>query len=229
LEDAVTKIFSRLPKKGDNIFLKVKEAQDGIRLKVFYKDTEQTHMALGFRGFKRDHPLRHALELLHIILGANMSSRLFNELREKRGLAYEIGTMVKRFYDTGVFLVHVGIDNRKVYNAIPLILKELNKTKDNLVTNDEFKRAKEFYIGQLKLGLEDTMEHMLWIGETTATLDRTYSLNEIITEVNSVKRDDIRQVARYLFKESNLNLSLIGPLKGAEAKIRKQLVLLMAQ
>ncbi len=225
LKDAVAKIFSRLPRKGDNVFLKVKEAQADARLKIFYKDTEQTHMALGFRSFKRDHPLRHALGLLHIILGANMSSRLFNEVREKRGLAYEIGTMVKRFYDTGAFLVHAGIDNRKVYNAIPLILKELNKTKDNLVTNDEFKRAKEFYIGQLKLGLEDTMEHMLWIGETTATLDKTYSLNEIITEVNSVKRDDIRQVARDLFKESNLNLSLIGPLKGIEGKIRKQLVL----
>ncbi len=225
LEDAVAKIFSRLPRKGDNIFLKVKEAQADARLKIFYKDTEQTHMALGFRSFKRDHPLRHALGLLHIILGANMSSRLFNEVREKRGLAYEIGTMVKRLYDTGAFLVHAGIDNRKVHNAIPLILKELNKTKDNLVTNDEFKRAKEFYIGQLKLGLEDTMEHMLWIGETTVTLDKAYSLNEIITEVNQVKRDDIRQVARDLFKESNLNLSLIGPLKGIEGKIRKQLVL----
>ena len=225
LKERVAKIFSRLPKKRENIFLKVKERQDEIGLKVFYKETEQTHMALGFRSFKRGHPLRHALGLLHIILGANMSSRLFDEVREKRGLAYEIGTAVKRFYDTGAFLVHAGIDNSKVYSAIPLILKELSKTKDGLVTNDEFKRAKEFYTGQLKLGLEDTMEHMLWIGETTATLDRTYSLGEIIAEVNSVSRADIREVARKLFRNDNLHLSLIGPLKGAEDKIRKQLIL----
>jgi len=225
LKEGVAKIFSHLPKKHENVFLKVKESQEQVGLKVFYKETEQTHMALGFKSFKRGHPLRHALGLLHIILGANMSSRLFDEVREKRGLAYEIGTTVKRFYDTGAFLVHAGIDNQKVYNAIPLILKELSKTREDLVTNDEFKRAKEFYIGQLKLGLEDTMEHMLWIGETTTTLDRTYSLDEIIAEVGKVTRADIREVARVIFKNNNLNLSLIGPLKGAEDKIRKQLVL----
>ncbi len=225
LKDGVAKIFSRLPMKRENIFLNAEERQDEVGLKVFYKETEQTHMALGFRSFKRGHPLRHALGLLHIILGANMSSRLFDEVREKRGLAYEIGTAVKRFYDTGAFLVHAGIDNQKVYNAIPLILRELSKTRDDLVTNDEFRRAKEFYLGQLKLGLEDTMEHMLWIGETTTTLDRTYSLDEIIAEVDSVTRADIREVAREVFKNNNLNLSLIGPLKGSEDKIRKQLVL----
>ena len=225
LKDGVTKIFSRLPQKRENIFQKAEEGEEKIGLKVFYKETEQTHMALGFRSFKRGHSLRHALGLLHIILGANMSSRLFDEVREKRGLAYEIGTMVKRFYDTGAFLVHAGIDNSKVYNAIPLILKELSKVRNDLVTIDEFKRAKEFYLGQLKLGLEDTMEHMLWIGETTATLDKTYSLDEIIAEVNQITRDDIREVARIVFRNDNLNLSLIGPLKGAEDKIRKQLIL----
>jgi len=225
LKKEVTKIFSALPKKAENIFLKAQEKQEGIRIKVFHKDTEQTHMALGFRGLKRDHPLRHALGLLHVILGANMSSRLFNELREKRGLTYEIGTMVKRFYDTGAFLVHAGIDNRKVPAAIALILKELAKTKSALVSEGEFNRAKEFYIGQLKLGLEDTMEHMLWIGETTATLEKAYSSAEIIAEVNQVKRNDILEVARHLFKESNLNLSLIGPLKRIEGAIRKQLIL----
>lgn len=225
LKDGVARIFSRLPKARENVFLGVEEKHDKIGLKVFYKETEQTHMALGFKSFKRGHPLRHALGLLHVILGANMSSRLFNEVREKRGLAYEIGTAVKRFHDTGAFLIHAGIDNQKVSGAISLILKELSKTREEFVTNDEFKRAKEFYIGQLKLGLEDTMEHMLWIGETTATLNKTYSLNEIIAEVAKITKADIREVAREVFRNDNLNLSLIGPLKGFEDKIRKQLVL----
>ncbi|MDD4981317.1 MAG: pitrilysin family protein [Candidatus Omnitrophica bacterium] len=223
LNKGVSKIFSALPKAGENMFIKARDGQSKARVKVFHKETEQTHMALGFKGFRRGHPLRHAVGLLHVILGANMSSRLFNEVREKRGLAYEIGTAVKRFYDTGAFLVHAGIDNRKVPDAISLILKELVKAKESLVKEGEFNRAKEFYIGQLKLGLEDTMEHMLWIGETTATLDKIYSLEEIINEVNRINKEDILKCARFLFKEDNLNLSLIGPLKGAEYKISERL------
>ncbi|MFA5311102.1 MAG: pitrilysin family protein [Candidatus Omnitrophota bacterium] len=223
LNKGVNKIFSALPRAGENMFIKARDRQGKARVRFFHKETEQTHMALGFKGFRRGHPLRHAVGLLHVILGANMSSRLFNEVREKRGLAYEIGTVVKRFYDTGAFLVHAGIDNRKVPDAISLILKELVKAGESLVKDGEFNRAKEFYIGQLRLGLEDTMEHMLWIGETTATLEKIYSLEEIINEVNRISKEDIFKCARFLFKEDNLSLSLIGPLKGAEDKIYKRL------
>jgi len=215
--------FSKLKGKNIIVFFKVKEVQADPQLKVFDKDTEQTHLALGFHSFRRDHPLRHALGLLHIILGANMSSRLFNELREKRGLAYEIGTHVKRFHDTGVFLVHAGIDNRRVPETVKLILKELKKCTDTLVSEGEFRRSKEFYLGQLMLALEDTLDHMLWIGEYTATLDKTYSLKEIVSEVNKVKRPDLREVAKGIFKNSNLNLALIGPVRDKEKEIFEHL------
>jgi len=214
----VERIFIGMKSKNISAFSKSKEEQARPQLKIFAKDTEQTHLALGFNSFRRGHPLRYALSLLHIILGANMSSRLFNELREKRGLAYEIGTQVKRFHDTGAFVVHAGIDNRKLNDAVSLILKELEKIKDRLVSSDEFRRAKDFYLGQLMLALEDTMDHMLWIGESTATLDETYSLEDIIKEVNKIKREDIRHVARDIFKEEKLNLALIGPLKESKNK-----------
>lgn len=219
----VEKIFSRHKAKEINTFSKVSEEQSMPQLKLFDKDTEQTHMALGFRSFARAHPLKHAVGLLHVIMGANMSSRLFNELRENKGLAYEIGTQVKRFYDTGAFVVHAGIDNKKVVEAVELILKELKKAKDKLVSKDEFKRAKEFYLGQLVLALEDTLDHMLWIGEATATLDKTFTLEDIIKEVRRLKREDIRSVACNIFKEKNLNLALIGPLKENQEKINKTL------
>ncbi len=215
----VKDIFCHLKDTKQNAFAKVKEDQARPKLNILDKDTEQTHLALGFHGLKRDHPLRHAFGLLHIILGANMSSRLFNEVREKRGLAYEIGTHIKRFQDTGAFIVHAGIDNRKVDEAIKLILEELVKIKDNLVTEDEFKRAKEFYSGQLTLALEDTLDHMLWIGEATSCLDRTYTLNEIVKELTLVKRQDLRTVARHVLKEKSLNLALIGPLEDKKDKI----------
>ena len=119
--------------------------------------------------------------------------------------------------------MHAGIDNKKVPEAIKLILGELRKSGDALISNGEFKRAKEFYTGQLKLALEDTLDHMLWIGETTLMSDKTFSLDKIITEVNRVEKSAIRAVARKIFRDANINLSLIGPLKGAEDKIRKEL------
>jgi predicted Zn-dependent peptidase len=219
----VEKKFRGLKYRNMNTFSQAKEEQEKPQLELLPKDTEQTHLALGFHSFKREHPLKHALGLLHVILGANMSSRLFNEIREKRGLAYEIGTQVKRFQDTGAFIVHAGIDNRKVSEAIKLILEELKKIKDKLVSIDEFKRAKEFYLGQLLLALEDTLDHMLWIGESTVALDKIYTLDEIIKEVNRLKREDIRNVAKYIFKEKSLNLALIGPIRDREQEIHGQL------
>lgn len=219
LKSKLETIFLPRKKITAENFITAEVRQSSPQLKILNKDTEQTHLALGFHSFKREHPLKHAVALLHIILGANMSSRLFDEVREKRGLAYEIATHLKRFQDTGAFVVHAGIDNRKVSEAIELILKELQKIKDVLVSDDEFKRAKEFYLGQLMLALEDTLDHMLWIGETTASLDKTYSLKEVVKEVNQVKCQDIRQAARQIFQKQNLNLSLIGPLKDNQDKI----------
>ncbi len=202
-----------------NAYVLAKESQKQPRLKIFAKNTEQTHMALGFCSLKRDHHLKHAQALLHIILGANMSSRLFNEVREKRGLAYEIGTGLKRYHDTGAFLVHAGIDNHKVENCLGLIFQELGKTRKTLVRGDEFRRAKEFYLGQLSLALEDTMEYMLWMGESIACLNKVYTFADVVKEVNKVSLEDLRIVAQQVFKNEGINLALIGPLEKSEKKI----------
>ena len=119
---------------------------------------------MAYPGYKRDHPDRHAIGLLHIVLGANMSSRLFNEVREKKGLAYEIGTQARYFYDTGAFFIHAGVDNRKIASAVSTIIKEMEKIAKFKVSKDEFTRAKEYYTGQLLMSLEDTLDHMLWVG-----------------------------------------------------------------
>ncbi len=202
-----------------------REIQDKPNLFIYDKGTEQTHLALGFHSFQRDHPLKHAVSLLHIILGGNMSSRLFEQIREKRGLAYEIGVNVKRFSDTGAFIVHAGIDNSKVVEAVKLIMTELAKPKQGLVSPGEFKRAKEFYLGQLMLALDDVMDVMLWTGETAVMLDRIITLQEIIREVGRVTRDDIRKVARMILLKERLNVAIIGPLEKSHAQIYRQLSL----
>lgn len=219
----VRKRFDNLVHKEIEAFLPASQAQGRPQLKIFHKDTEQAHLAMGFPGFHRNHPLRYALGILHTILGANMSSRLFNELREKRGLAYEIGTQLKYFHDTGAFIVHAGMDNNKVEEALDLILRELEKTKKSAVSAGELKRAKEFYLGQLLLALEDTLDHMLWIGEATAALDKTYNLKEVMKEVNKISLEDIREVAGSVFKEERLSLAVIGPLQDKEKAIFSRL------
>jgi predicted Zn-dependent peptidase len=213
--------FLSLQDRRLNSFIKAGERQARPQLKILAKDTEQSHLALGFHGLKRDHPRRYALALLNIILGGNMSSRLFNEVREKRGLAYEIGSQVKRFADTGAILVHAGMDNQKVGAAIRLILKELYETKSRLVTSGELARAKEFYLGQLELMLEDTLDQMLWIGESTAAMDKVYSLEEIIKGIRKVTRQDLKKVAGDILLKEKLNVALIGPLQEQEETLRE--------
>ncbi|MFH1888644.1 MAG: pitrilysin family protein [Candidatus Omnitrophota bacterium] len=225
LVNRIKDILSSFQRKSANVFVRAKEAQPRPQLKLLHKDTEQTHLALGFHSFKRSDPLRYAQALLHVMLGANMSSRLFNEVREKRGLAYEIGTHVKHFKDTGAFIVHAGIDNRKVEDSLRLILKELGKIRRDLVSIDEFRRAKEFYLGQLALSLEETLDHMLWLGESTAMLDEAHSLKDTINTINKIKREDIRRVAERIFKEENINLAVIGPLKSNEQSLYAELKL----
>jgi len=224
LNKEIRAIFSQKACAQKNTFLPVESIpQSKNKLKIFDKDTEQTHMAMGFSSLKRDHYLKHAQTLLHIILGANMSSRLFNEVREKRALAYEIATAVKKFFDTGAFLVHAGIDNRKAEDCLELVLKELAKVKKNGVTKDEFRRAKEFYLGQLSLSLEDTMEHMLMLGESMSSTGKLHSLADIIKEVNRVTLADLKDVARIIFRDGAINLALIGPLKTREKGILRRL------
>ena len=186
--------------------------QETARVKFFTKDTEQSHLAMAYLGYKRNHPDRHAMGLLHIVLGANMSSRLFNEVREKKGLAYEIGTQARYFYDTGAFFVHAGVDNRKIANAVSTILKEMEKITKFKVRKDEFTRAKEYYTGQLLMSLEDTLDHMLWVGEQEIALRRIKSQQDILAEVRKVAIEDLKRVAKDIFRNNNLSLAVIGPL-----------------
>jgi len=198
---------------GENEFIPAAKHSPGPKIKILKKPTAQTHMALGFYGINRDHPDKHIYSLLHIILGANMSSRLFSQVREKRGLAYEIRTQIKGLSDTGVFLVHAGVDNAKLYQAVEIIIKELAKIKSKAVLSSELRRGKEFYIGQLRLALEDTLDHMFWIGEPTLHLNKTYDFPEILKEIRAISPEDLRRVAKGVFKSETARLAIIGPSK----------------
>jgi predicted Zn-dependent peptidase len=107
--------------------------------------------------------------------------------------------------------------------TLKLIFGQLRRAKTETVSRSEFLRAKEFLLGQLMLALEDTMDQMLWIGESTTSLDKIYSLSQVIREVNKVEIADLKQAAKLIFKKQNLNLALIGPFKSGEEHIHKEL------
>ncbi|MBL8012472.1 MAG: insulinase family protein [Candidatus Omnitrophica bacterium] len=186
------------------------------------KEIEQMHVALGSLGLKTNHQDLYCLGLLNVILGGNMSSRLFNEVREKRGLAYAISSGVKAMDDTGLALIRAGVDNTKIVGAVELVLKELSKIRQNGVTADELKRAKDYFIGQFYLGLEDTMDHMLWIGETVISKDRVNKPSDVEREIRKVGLPQIKRIAQQIWDPKRLNLAVVGPLNDPlEARLRK--------
>ncbi|HBH97401.1 MAG TPA: hypothetical protein DDX89_06420 [Candidatus Omnitrophica bacterium] len=192
-------------------FLRAPRVRRGPQLRFVRKTTEQTHLCLGGPAIGRTHPLRFAIELLHVVLGANMSSRLFREVREKRGLVYEIGTQIKRYRDTGAFVISAGCDPGKLVTTVEIITRELNRVRRKPVGAGELKRAKEFYCGQLLMALEETMEHMLWMGEQVVAVGRVGQPRELIAAIERVSAREIRQAARVVFEARRLFLALIGP------------------
>lgn len=177
----------------------------------FFKETEQTHIAMGLHGYSRFSEDKYKLDIMHIILGGNMSSRLFQEVREKAGLAYEISSSVKQYHDAGALVISAGIDNKKINKAIKVVLSELKKIRAKGVTKEEFRRAKEFYKGQVLMMFEETMNHMLWLGEKFICQDMKFKAKDILTAVDKVVIDDIKAAAEDVIKGRNLSLALIGP------------------
>ena len=195
----------------------------GPQVRLHHKDTEQTHLCLGTPAMPRTHPQRFALELVHVLLGANMSSRLFHEVREKRGLVYDIGTQIKRYHDTGAFIISAGCDAAKLTMTIRTVIEELRRIKRHRVGPQELRRAKDFYAGQLLMGLEDTMDHMLWMGEQAITVGRISDAHDVIAALERVTPEQIRRAARMLFTPERCYLAAIGPVPEQDADMLRAL------
>jgi predicted Zn-dependent peptidase len=186
-------------------------SQNEPRIKISSKAIEQTHIDLGFPAFSRSDKDRFVLGLIHVILGGNMSSRLFNEVREKKGLAYEIATHAKKLKDTGVFYVHAGIDNRKLIETTKVIFKELERICSEKVPSGELRRAKDFYIGQTHMALDDSLEHMMWMGDSMTNLGFIQTKEEMRRQVQRVDAAQILRVARRVFDWDRLCFAAVGP------------------
>ena len=189
------------------------DSQTAPRLKVHYKDTEQVHLCLGVHGLPLAHPDRFVLGLLSTILGEGMSSRLFEELREKRGLVYDVHAYVDRFQDTGSAVVYAAVEPQRTVAAVEVILEELARLKDQPVPEAELTTAKELTKGRFWLSLEDSRNVASWLGSQELLLGHIQSVDEVVAQVAAVTPADIQRLARQLFIQGQLNLALVGPFK----------------
>lgn len=185
-------------------------AQAEPAISVTKKQTDQTHMVLGVRSFAVDDPRRHALSLLNVILGGTMSSRLFIEVRERRGLAYSVFTGVDAMSDVGSFVCQVGLDHRRVTETVEVILQQLALTGQELVPEVELERAKRFIRGKMALSTEDPLSLNMFAARQQLQLGKVEGLETLLRQIEQVTAEQIREVAQQLFVNEGLNLAVIG-------------------
>ncbi len=200
-------------KKHSIIDFKANQAKPAISIK--YKKTEQAHFCLGFRAFSFKDDRRHTLSVLSAILGGGMSSRLFMEVRERRGLCYYISTGRDLYEDTGYIVTQAGVTNNKekLQESIDVVLAEHKKIANGEVSDEEVDKAKEMLKGRFLLSIEDSHDIASLIGTKYLLDDRIIYPEETIEHISKVTKQDIISLAKELFIPSTLNIAVIGPFK----------------
>ncbi|MEK7121451.1 MAG: insulinase family protein, partial [Patescibacteria group bacterium] len=202
--------------------LPVVEEQSEPALLVHYKKTDQTHFHLGFRSCNMYDNRKYALGILGIVLGGGMSSRLFEEVRDKRGLAYYVGAGNDTATDAGYFMVKAGVNNEKVYEAIKVIMDEIRKIKDNGITAEELQRAKDNISGSMALGLEHSDAVANAYAGPVLFENKVLTPEEELVKIKKVILQEVHNVAKEVFDNAKLNLAVIGPFE--DDKIFKRIL-----
>lgn len=207
-------------------YKKASDRQSEPAVFIHKKKTDQTNFLLGVRTFDLYHPDRFALSVLSIILGGNMSSRLFIEVRERRGLAYRVRTEGESFHDAGYLATQCGVEHENLEKAISVILDEYRKIATEKVDPEELSRAKEYLIGKLAMGLEGSDDVAEYLVTQEILRDEIVTPAEKVRMIRKVTRDDVLRVARDIFRDERLNLAVVGPHDARKkAKLEKMLTL----
>ena len=214
---AVARYFRRFGTADRPRFTAAGNDQQVPRIRLFTKQTEQTQIALGIRTCSRQDDRRYALRLLNTILGENMSSRLFQVVREDRGLAYSIYSTPSFFGDAGDLVISAGLDTGNLTKTLSLILRELRRLREAAPSAAELRRAQDYVIGQIDLSLESTDNQMNWVGEQLLGYGTILPPAQIKRHLRAVTAGEIRAVARDFFRPDRLSLALVSPLKSDRA------------
>lgn len=201
---------------------KVSDKQSSPSLFIQKKKTDQTHMLLGVRAFDMFHPDRYALAVLATILGSGMSSRLFIQVRERRGLAYNVHTSVEAYRDAGYLATQCGVEHGNLEETIRVILDEYRNIATHLVTDQELTKAKEYIKGKMAMGFEGSDDVIEYLVGQEVSRDKIVLPEEKIALLEAVTPEDILRVAKSVFVNKKLNLAIIGPHAG-KSKLEKML------
>jgi predicted Zn-dependent peptidase len=211
--EKIKKYFGRIEAGKAEGKPEVIEKQAGPQVLVSYKDIKQSNLALGVRGFSMFHPDRYVLDIMSVILGGMMSSRMFVEVRVKLGAAYYVRTYNSSDTDTGCLATFSGVDNNKLNKVIETILKEYRKLCTVKVPDSELKKAKDYIKGKMVLGLEASDALASFYGSQELLKNEIITIEEVFKKIDKVKSSDITRVARGIFRNDKLNLAIIGPFK----------------
>ncbi len=217
--DLSEKYFSKLVKSEKaSLSKRFENIQATPKLKLHNKKKEQTHVILGFIADGKSYKNKYAQTLLATILGGGMSSRMFTEVRERRGLAYSIRTSMDRYTDIGYMGTYAGLDTKRAEEAVKVMLDEHYKiiNKKSEITKQELIKAKEFLKGHLALALEDTSDVSSFFGDQELFSEKVLTPEEVFRKIDKVTMDAVNSEAKRLFVPERLNLAIIGPYENDE-------------
>jgi len=218
----INKYFSKFSKKNYQEKLKTNDEQIRSKLNLFYKKTDQAHLSLGVRTYGYGDKNEMAAKIISIILGGTMSSRLFTELRERRGLAYYVRTHNEPYTDSGYLTTQAGVPIDKLHEAIKIILSEYKKLSEKLINAEELNRVKQCLIGRTTLNLESSDSLANWYARQAILFkeqnkkDKILTPEKYYTSIKKISAEDVRRVAKEIFVNQKLNLAVIGPYKDKE-------------
>lgn len=205
------KTFSDYPQGEINSFKKVLEKQSIPQVKIKFKKTDQTHLLIGNRAYHQNHKDRYVLTLLSVILGGNMSSRLFLEIREKLGLAYFVHTSVDTYQDCGYISTQAGVQHNKLEKTIEVTLKEYRKVADSGVSEKELQNAKDYVKGRAVMGLEASDDMAMFYIDQELHKEKVLTPEQVFAKIDEVTTSDVKRVAQDIFQGKKLNVAIIGP------------------
>jgi predicted Zn-dependent peptidase len=212
--------FGKLPKGKIFKHNKIIEKQKEPEVRIKFKKTDQTHVIIGNRAYHQNHKDRYVLGLLSVILGGNMSSRLFIEVRERRGLAYSVRTNVDTYQDCGYISTQAGVDHGKLEKTIEVILGEYKKISTEKISEKELQKAKDFLKGKGVMEFEASDEVAMFYIDQEFHREKIMNLKEVFAKIDAVTIDDILRVSKDIFNKEKLNCAIIGPHKN-EKNIEK--------
>ena len=209
----VENLFSKIQNNSTKKFIKAKDYQNKPQILLYKKDTDQAHLCLSLKSneLSYNNPQKTIYQVLSIILGGSMSSRLFTEIRGKRGLAYYVYSSIDYFNEVGALIVSAGLNIDKINEAIKIILKEFNKLKNIKISEVELNKIKEYLKGNLLLETDDTDFICNWYGlKELFSSKKIQTPEEKMIEIEKVTIDDVQKAAQKIFKTSKLNLAIIS-------------------